>query len=41
MPAGLAFREVKQGENFGDTAPFLLHTVKKTLGIGNYNFKLT
>lgn len=29
LPAGLAFREGKAGENFGDMSPFLLHTVKR------------
>lgn len=29
MPAGLAFREGKAGDNFGDLSPFLLHTVVK------------
>ena len=32
MPAGLAFREGKAGDNFADTSPFLLHTVKKDAG---------
>ena len=40
MPAGLAFREGKKGDNFGDTAPFLLHTVKKGM-IYTYDFKMT
>lgn len=29
LPAGLAFREGKDGENFGDMSPFLLHTVNR------------
>ena len=28
MPAGLAFREGKAGDNFGEMSPFLVHTVK-------------
>ena len=40
MPAGLAFREGKLGENFGDTSPFLLHTIKKDKNIGAYNFNM-
>ena len=41
MPAGLAFREGKAGENFGDMSPFLLHTVKHNKSISAYNFDQT
>ena len=41
MPAGLAFREGKAGDNFGDLNPFLLHTVKRAATSPNYDFKLT
>ena len=40
MPAGLAFREGKKGENFGDISPFLLHTVEQESNIGPYKFKM-
>lgn len=39
MPAGLAFREGKEGENFGDVSPFLLHTVVKDSSVGKYMFE--
>ena len=29
MPIMLAFREGKEGENFGDMSPFLQHTIIK------------
>ena len=29
MPVGLAFREGKAGDNFGDLSPFLVHNVRK------------
>lgn len=38
MPAGLAFREGKAGENFGDLSPFLLHTVKRDPAKAIYDF---
>lgn len=41
MPAGLAFREGKAGENFGDLSPFLLHTVKADYTQSIYNFDFT
>lgn len=41
MPAGLAFREGKAGENFGDLSPFLLHTVKRDATSKPYNFDQT
>ena len=40
MPAGLAFREGKQGQRFGGRTPFLLHTVEKQADIGPYKFKM-
>ena len=42
MPAGINFREDKQGESFGDGSPFLLHVVEKQNEIGkNLQFNLT
>jgi hypothetical protein len=42
MPAGLAFREGKAGENFGDLSPFLLHTIKRNSAQSNkYYFEFT
>lgn len=38
LPAGLAFREGKASENFGDMSPFLLHTVKRDSSAKAYNF---
>ena len=41
MPAGLAFREGKAGDNFGDLSPFLLHTIRRTNEANNiYDFKM-
>jgi hypothetical protein len=41
MPAGLAFREGKAGENFGDLSPFLLHTVRRDPAHSTYSFDQT
>ena len=40
MPAGLAFREGKQGDNFGGFSPFLLHAIHKDPEVGAYEFKM-
>ena len=40
MPAGLAFREGKQGDNFSNLSPFLLHVIKKEPKVGAYQFEM-
>ena len=36
MPSILAFREGKEGENFGDNSPFLQHTIIEQYDISAY-----
>jgi hypothetical protein len=38
MPAGLAFREGKEGTFFEDVNPYIVHTVKNKEA-GTFNFK--
>ena len=40
MPAGINFREGKNGTDFEDGNPFLMHSVKGAKAI-NPNFKMT